>query len=513
MTIKRKLVKFSIPILKKKVKVGYNRLMDEQNYKAFWNEALNLIHEEYKQQGKETEFEIWFKMDYIKDTLKEITVAVPSNFMWSRMVSMGYVKAVQDKMYELTGQNVSLTYIAKNVFASSEQKPQNTIQSYTDISQTKTTTIQRISNTETVAEKNDVETEMQPLKKHPQLNENHTFETFVPGENSDFAYKVSQAAAENPGDKKFNPLLIYGGVGLGKTHLMQSIGNYIYKKRGGNVKICYIMAEKFTTEFISSIEKKTMEKFKAKYRTLDVLLVDDIHFLIGKDSTQEELFYTFEALQQNHAQMVFTCDRPITELKDIEGRLRTRLSSGISIDLQPPSYETRQAILKNEIMLANKTEAIPQEVIDLIAKNVQTNVRDLKSCLNTIINWVDIMKKPLTIDIAQNQLRDIFSQPAGGSITIERIQKVVAEHYNISLSDIKSNKRNKKFTIPRHIAIYISRELGDYSYPEIGEEFGGRDHTTIMASYNKISNQLKTDSMLDTTIQMLIRAIKDYHSK
>ena len=206
--------------------------------------------------------------------------------------------------------------------------------------------------------------------------------------------------------------------------------------------------------------------------------------------------------------MVFTCDRPITELKAIEDRLSTRFSRGMCIDLMPPNYETRRAILQKKLSLLGKS--IPSEVVDYIAKNVQTNVRDLESCLNKMIGYAELLQKPLTIEIAQKELRDTFSQPASGSISIETIQKVVADHYNISLSDIKSKKRNKKFVIPRQIAIYISRQLTEYSFPELGNEFGGRDHTTAMHSYEKVEEQLKTDSSLDTTIQMLIRAIKDY---
>ena len=478
--------------------------MSEQNYQAFWTEVLNLIHEEYKAKGQEDEFKLWFNMEYVKDTLTEITVAVPSEFMWTRMVSMGYVKAVQEKIEELTGQNVSITYIAKNKIKTPSPIPKPQIE---EIKENPKEVPSYSVYTQSEEKEEFEKREERKIKPHPQLKEEFTFETFVPGDNSDFAYKASLAAAENPGGK-FNPLLIYGGVGLGKTHLMQSIGNYIYKKRSGAVKICYVSAENFTNEFTASIRDGTPDKFKSKYRKLDVLLVDDIHFLLGKDATQEELFYTFEALHQNKSQMVFTCDRPITELKGIEDRLRTRFSSGMSIDLQPPNYETRRAILQKELSLLGKT--IPSDVVDYIAKNVQTNVRDLKGCLIKMLNYAELLQKPLTIEIAQKELRDTFSQPASGSISIETIQKVVASHYNISLSEIKSKKRPKKLVVPRQIAIYIARQLTEYSFPELANEFGGRDHTTVMHSYGKVEEQLKTDSLLDTTIQMLIREIKDY---
>lgn len=477
--------------------------MSEQNYRAFWDEALHQIHEEYKQNGQEDYFKIWFKMEYVEDTLTEITVSVPSEFMWAQMVSKKFVDIVQDKIEELTGQKINLNHIIAE-----KNTPKSISLPSQESSAPADNGIQKAKQIppEEHAVKKSVE-RSSSSKKHPSLNEDYTFDTFVPGENSQFAYNACIAASEEPG-RKINPLLIYGGVGLGKTHLMESIGNAIYKEKGDSVKICYVTAENFTNEFTFSIKDKTTEKFKSKYRNLDVLLLDDIHFLQDKEATQEELFHTFEALYNAKKQMVFTCDRPITELKGIEDRLSTRFRRGMCIDLTPPNYETRRAILQKKLSLLGKP--IPSDVVDYIAKNVQTNVRDLESCLNKMIGYAELLQKPLTIEIAQKELRDTFSQPSSGSIGIETIQKVVADHWNISLSDIKSKKRNKKFVIPRQIAIYIARLLTEYSFPELGNEFGGRDHTTAMHSYEKVEEQLKTDSSLDTTIQMLIREIKDY---
>ncbi len=473
--------------------------MSEQNYKVFFDEALRQIQEDFKNKNKIDEFKLWFKMEYVEDTLSEITVSVPSKFMWQQMVTRQYESMMQEKIQELTGQKISF----KPVY------PEKTSSSTTEREQPREANPREIPQpvTEKPVQSVSVEDIKKNIKKHSQLNEDYTFDTFVAGENSDFAYNVCKAVAENPG-KKYNPMLIYGGVGLGKTHLMESIGNYIYSASNGISKICYVTAENFTNEFISSINNKTMEKFKKKYRELDILLLDDIHFLQNKEGIQEELFHTFEALYNKKSQMVFTCDRPISELKNIEDRLRTRFSRGMCIDLLPPNYETRKAILQKKLDILGKS--IPSDVIDYIAKNVQTNVRDLEGCLTKMIGYTELMDKTLTIDIAQKELRDTFSQPANGLITIEIIQKVVCDHYNISLSDIKSKKRNKKYIVPRHIAIYIARNLLDYSYPELGNEFGGRDHTSIMHGYEKTAEQLKVDSALDTTIQMLIREIKDF---
>ncbi len=482
--------------------------MSEQNYKVIWDESLNQIHEEYKSKGQEAEFNLWFNMEYVEDTMNVITVNVPSDFMWTTMVSKGYVSAVEHKITELCGINVTLQYIVKKKSSPSQPviqppAPQET----TKTEEVKDIPVQQeekdIPEEEKSAQKN--------FKKHPDLNEDLTFEKFVYGENSEFAYSASLAAAKNPG-KAFNPLLIYGGTGLGKTHLMQSIGNYIYNhSEKEDIKISYVSAENFTNDFTKSIRENTMEKFKNKYRKLDVLLLDDIHFLIDKDSTQEELFHTFEALFQRHAQMVFTCDRPLSELKGITDRLRSRFSLGTPIDLQPPSYETRKAILQKK--LASRNETISDEVLDYIARNVQSNVRELEGCLTKLLGYAELLQKPLNLEIAKKQLSDSISQANDGTITIDIIQKVVANHYNISLSDIKSTKRNKKIVIPRQIAIFISRKLTEYSYPEIGEEFGGQHHTSIMYSFEKVEDWLKTDSNLNSTVELLIKEIKEYKTK
>ncbi|MGN0729474.1 chromosomal replication initiator protein DnaA [Treponema sp.] len=477
--------------------------MSEQNYLAFWEEALKQIHEEYKQKGLESEFKLWFNMEYVEDTIETITVSVPSDFMWTTMVNRGYINAVETKIAELTGQNINLSYIVKKRTSS----PQNSSVSMNSVPKTVPDNSQ---NKPIHEEKEPIQNSVPSFKIHPQLSEDYTFEKFVKGENSEFAYSASLAAAKEPG-RRFNPLLIYGGVGLGKTHLMQSIGNYIYNnppEGKDNIKICYISAENFLNEFTFSLRDGTSEKFKNKYRKLDVLLLDDIHFLEDKIQTQEELFYTFEELYRTHAQIVFTCDRPISELNGIEDRLKSRFSMGTTIDLQPPSYEIRKAILLKKLELKNKT--VPEEVTDFIAKNIQSNVRELGACLDKMIGYAELLQKNLTIDIAKKLLSDNISKISDSSISIDTIQKVVANHYNISLSDIKGVKRNKKIAYSRHIAIYISRILTESSFNEIAAEFGGKDHSTIMHSFNTIDTQLKTDESLNSTVELLIKEIKEY---
>ncbi len=470
--------------------------MGDNNYKEAWQYVMEELRNEYKNSGKENEFILWFtKMNYIEDTIDIITFSVSNPFQKTLMSSKGYFDIVQNKIREITGQsNITLNCIVTEEKAGQEEK-----------------SAQIPNDAEIREEKKEIPEEIHPepskiQKKHPQLREEYTFDTFIPGENSTFAYNASLAAAKNPG-RQHNPILLYGGVGLGKTHLMQAIGNYIYSTND-SLKICYISAESFTNEFTAALSTKTINKFKNKYRNLDVLLLDDIHFLQGKEATQEELFYTFNALHDSNSQMVFTCDRPIREIREMTERLLSRLSNGLCIDLQPPNYETRHAILQKKTELMGKS--VPNDVIDYIAKNVETNVRDLESALKRVIGYSELTNQSLNIDIVKSQLRDILTSPSAGNISLDSIQKVIADNYQISVQELKSKKRDKKFAIPRQIAIYIARQLTEYSFSELGTEFGGKDHSTIMHAYNKIDSLIKTDSSLDSKIQGFIREIKEY---
>lgn len=472
--------------------------MSSQNYKDFFEEAIKQIREEMNANNQSDEFTLWFNMDYVEDTLSQITVSVSSEFMWIQMNSKKYVQRLEDKINELTGQQISITHIVKNKQTVSVPKKEPLPEPETK---------QTINEPEIVrpVEKKSGPTE-NSHKKHPQLNENFTFETFVPGENSIYAYNASISAAKNPG-KAYNPILIYGGVGLGKTHLMQALGNFIYSNND-KPKIAYTSAENFTNEFTASLKNQTIDNFKKKYRSLDVLLLDDIQFLEGKEGTQEELFHTFNSIYDKNGQIVFTSDRPIKELKGFTERISSRFSRGLNVDLQPPNYENRLAIIQKKLELLHKS--IPQDVIEYIAKNCQTNVRDIESCITKSIGFAELVGKPLTVEIAQNQLRDTINDPYSGTITIENIQKVVAEHYNVSVADLKSKKKDRKFVIPRQISIFICCSLTEYSTTEIGNEFGGRDHTTIMHARDKVESLLKTDSSMNSTVNLLIRATKDF---
>ncbi|MEW5814596.1 MAG: chromosomal replication initiator protein DnaA, partial [Spirochaetota bacterium] len=328
------------------------------DYSVFWKETFNQIRQELSEQ----EFAMWFNnINYDGSHESEILLSVPSSF-YRDQVKQRYSALIESKLFELSGNKLTISFNVKQLHPSSQKREID-------------------SNSKTLA------AGFPQARLHPQLRKEYTFESFVIGENNSFAANAAIAIAKNPG-KAYNPCLIYGGVGLGKTHLIQSIGNSAYKDFD-RIKIVYITAETFTTEFIQSIRNQTQHKFKNKYRSVDLLLVDDIHFLQNKNETQEELFHTFNALYDANKQMVFTCDRPVSELKHLSNRLRSRFERGLNVDLQPPNYETRYAILKQKI--EEKHVFIPNDVIELISKNVTTNVRDLESALTKLIAYADLV--------------------------------------------------------------------------------------------------------------------------
>ncbi len=474
--------------------------MGENNYKEFWDFSKNQLFEEYKANGQENDFKLWFNMEYVEDTIDSITVAVPSDFLWQQMVKKGNVRKIQEKIEQITGQkNIQIKPAIKNSFESIKSTPQEP--------QPQEPAEEK---PESAKEKKEIKQELSQFSaqyKNTALNEKYTFDSFIPGENLQFIYNIALSVAENPGTK-MNPILIYGGVGLGKTHLMQAIGNKIFNQSGDKLKICYIQAESFLNELTNDINKKTTHSFHSKYRKLDVLLVDDIHFLQKKEAAQDELFYTFEALSKNKSQMVFTCDRPLREIQYMADRLVSRLGSGMCLDLHPPTYETRKAILCKKLEIAEKT--LPNEVIDYIASTIETNIRDLEAALNKILGYSEFINTNITLEIAKQQLKDIYTSPNVGNISIENIQKVIAENYQISISDLKGKKRDKKYVIPRHIALYIAKELTEYTFTELGNEFGGRDHSSIMHACDKIKEKIKTDSSFGQKINLLIKEIKEY---
>lgn len=466
--------------------------MSEKMYEEAFKYAMEELHTQYINENRENEFVFNFNVNYVEDTIDTVTVSVASPFMKNQVTSKGSLTVIENKLREVTGlNNLKIECIIK-----AESTASATLVSY-----------EKESEKTPAAKENETPVVKKPAKKqHPQLSEDFTFDSFVPGDNSNYAYNAALAVAKNPG-KKYNPVLFYGGSGLGKTHLMQAIGNYIHQNNEEDLKIGYLSAEDFTNDFTSSLSSKKPNEFKNKYRNLDVLLLDDIHFLQNKTGIQEELFHTFDALSQKKAQMVFTCDRPIREIKNMADRLVSRLSKGLSIDLTVPDYETRVAILQKKTELYNKH--LDSEIIDFIAKNIETNVRDLEAALNKVIGLEELMGQKITLENVKSHLKDLIGTGTE-NISLDVIQKVVADNYQISISDIKGKKRDKKFVTPRHIAMYISRTLTEISFTELGNEFGGRDHTTVMNACENVEEQIKVDSSFESKIQLLIREIKDY---
>ncbi|WP_274365072.1 chromosomal replication initiator protein DnaA [Paenibacillus thermotolerans] len=337
------------------------------------------------------------------------------------------------------------------------------------------------------------------------LNPKYKFETFVIGANNRFAHAASLAIAESPA-KAYNPLFLYGGVGLGKTHLMHAIGHYIIE-HNPSARVLYLSSEKFTNEFINAIRDNRGESFRNKYRNIDILLIDDIQFLAGKEQTQEEFFHTFNSLHEQGKQIVISSDRPPKEIPTLEERLRSRFEWGLITDIQPPDLETRIAILRKKAKAENLD--IPNEAMMYIANQIDTNIRELEGALIRVVAYSSLVNQDITTHLAAEALKDIIPNSRNRVITIQDIQQRVGEYYGMKPEDFKARKRTKAVAFPRQIAMYLSRELTDHSLPKIGEAFGGRDHTTVIHAHEKISASIQQDQELFKIIQTIRDKIKN----
>lgn len=336
------------------------------------------------------------------------------------------------------------------------------------------------------------------------LNPKYVFETFVIGNSNRFAHAAAQAVANDPAHA-YNPLFLYGGVGLGKTHLMHAIGNRI-KQNNPSMKVLYTSSEKFTNEIINSIQNKTTEAFRQKYRNIDCLIIDDIQFLKGKEQTQVEFFHTFNTLKDADKQIIISSDRPPREIETLEDRLRSRFDQGLTADIQTPDLETRMAILRTKA--ASDNIVLPTEVITLLATNIATNIREIEGAYNKIVAYTSLMHMPITVETAQKVLSDMGNDIKTRTITYEGIIKVVADHYNVKQDELFNKKRTQNIAFPRQVAMYLCRELADLSYPRIGELFGGRDHTTVIHAYEKISNFKNSNLAFQNELQEIIEILR-----
>ena len=339
------------------------------------------------------------------------------------------------------------------------------------------------------------------------LNPKYIFNTFVIGNNNRFAHAASLAVAESP-SKAYNPLFIYGGAGLGKTHLMHAIGHYILQQNPRS-KVLYVSSEMFTNELIKAIREDKNVEFRNKYRSIDVLLIDDIQFIEKKERTQEEIFHTFNTLYEANKQIIISSDRPPKEITTLEERLRSRFEWGLIADIQPPDYETRVAILRNKSELEGleTTDALV-EVIGVIAEKIQSNIRELEGAFIRVIAYANLTGQKINRDLAKEVLKDVFSskdQP----VTPELIKKHVCKHFNIKQSDLESSKRSRNLAFPRQIAMYICRNMTDLSLPKIGESFGNRDHTTVLHACDKITSEIKSNESLKEIVKQLEQSIKE----
>lgn len=338
------------------------------------------------------------------------------------------------------------------------------------------------------------------------LNPKYTFDTFVVGANNNLAHAASLAVAESPGEI-YNPLFIYGGVGLGKTHLMHSIGHFILKNNP-SAKVLYVTSEKFTNELIDAIRNKnnfSPTEFREKYRNNDVLLIDDIQFIIGKESTQEEFFHTFNALYEAKKQIIISSDKPPKEIETLEERLRSRFEWGLTVDIQSPDYETRMAILRKKEEMEGYN--IDNEVIKYIATNIKSNIRELEGALTKIVALSRLDHKEITVELAEEALKDIISPNDKREVTPELVIQIVADHYGITPLDIASQKRNKEIVFPRQIVMYLCRDMIGTSLQEIGKYLGGRDHTTIIHGIEKISGDMNKNESLSNALEILKKKI------
>ena len=458
--------------------------MDLIEMNELWSKILEIIKDELGPQS----YNSWFintKIVKFKD--QELTISVPSDFCkdWLEKHYIEFIKDILKRTINVDDNlKIEFKIEHQNIFPSTPSTPP-----------IPSTPKKETKKVEASLKNNEII-----------LKSKYTFDNFVVGNSNRFAHAACLAVAQSPA-KSYNPLFVYGGVGLGKTHLMRAIGNYIIQYNNqSEVNILYISSEKFTNELINSIRDDRTVAFRDRYRNVDLLLIDDIQFLAGKERTQEEFFHTFNTLYDSNKQIVITSDRPPQEIPTLEDRLISRFECGLITDIQPPDLETRIAILRKKAQTENLN--IPDEVINFIAEKIPSNIRQLEGALNKLIAYSTLTKNNLSTSLAQEILKDIIPLE-NKVISINQIQKAISDYFNIKLSALLSKKRTKDIVTARQIAIYISRELTELSLPVIGAAFGGKDHTTILHSYNKIKNKIEKDKGLKSTIDNLSLKIKN----
>ena len=440
--------------------------------------------DKFKESVSEKVFDVWINpIMPLEVTDTYYKVAVQNNF-FKKVIEEKYAKTIESILSSIMEKNITLII----------------------------DTIEESEGKQIIPEIKPAEEPMRPLFKaeredeidESNLNPKYVFENYVMGNSNRFAYAAALAVANNPAST-YNPLFLYGGVGLGKTHLMHAIGNRI-KQNDPTMKVLYISSENFTNEIINSIYNKNTEAFRRKYRNIDCLIIDDIQFLKGKEQTQVEFFHTFNDLRDSNKQIIISSDRLPKEIETLEDRMRSRFESGLIADIQPPDLETRMAILRQKAV--NDKIELPNEVLTLLATSITSNIREIEGVYTKVVAYSSLMNVPVTLDITKKILDDMGNIVQVKQITFESITQAVAEHYHIKVDELFNKKRTQNIAYPRQIAMYLCRELADMSYPRIGELFGGRDHTTVIHAYEKISNKSKIDSKLQNDLNALKDLLK-----
>jgi chromosomal replication initiator protein len=436
-----------------------------------WDKILDYT----KQEIGERAFENWFTQTRLASITEEsLIIEVPSNF-FKNWIYDHYRDVLDISIFKTIGKVIPVQFEIKETSGVFPKKTDAKIQS-----------------------------SFKPGQKKPfYLNPRYTFEGFVVGSSNRFAHAATMAIAESPA-KAYNPLFIYGGVGLGKTHLMQAACHYITETHG-DMKLFYTSSESFTNELISAIQNRTTSKFREKYRSVDVLLIDDIHFIAGKESTQEEFFHTFNTLYDSHKQIVLSSDRSPKTIPGLEERLVSRFEWGLVTDVQVPDLETRIAILKKKAERNSIT--LPENILYFIAERIKTNIRELEGALIKTIAYASLENKPVSLELVKDVLQDALLE-GEKKISVELIQKKVADYFDLKISDMKAKKRSKQVAYPRQIAMYLVRELTNMTLPVIGEAFGGRDHSTVIHACDKIQSELKKNQNVKNLINRLMLEIK-----
>lgn len=465
----------------------------EENFITIWSQALEILQEEISPVGYKTYVEVMVPRLVDENTLCFLS---PSNYHID-ICKKRYLDLIENTLTFLTKKSYNIIFEAKDIIPdNNDNRSDNKQETATNLNVKETTKDEKMEFNNNQINSN------QNTNEVAGLNPKYTFDNFIIGSNNRFAHAAAVAVYENPG-KKYNPLFIYGGVGLGKTHLMQAIGNAMYKTNP-NLKMIYCTGELFANELVSAIMTDKNEAFRKKYRNIDLLLIDDIQFLAGKEKCQEEFFHTFNTLFESGKQIILTSEKPPKEINLLEDRLKTRFEMGLSVDIQTPDYETRLAILRKKA--EKERYVIDDDILIKIATRVKSNIRELEGVFNKLVAYTSFTNNELTDAIVENTIESILVKNTK-ILTSKLIMQVVCKFFNIKVSDMVSDKRSNNVAFPRQIAMYLCREVANMSFPSIGKDFGGRDHSTVLHAYSKIKDEYEKNSETKDLIEDIKKAL------